>query len=172
MVGALEPLGDGAIGTLYDEHRDFGRVRERPGEPQLATPQGSVLKRDMLRAVLDYAREVVLDLTERGAIELASQLGAQLRSVSGRVSTVSPERYGVSVTQTTSRGGVETIWRGESASIPRTYVDRLYERRLDRKRTWIVVGLTFVGAVLAGEAFGIDTGLDGLLGGGGKGSRQ
>ena len=117
-------------------------------------------------------REVVLDLTERGAIELGSQLGAQLRSVSGRVSAVSPERYDVSVSQTTSRGGVETIWRGESASIRREYVDRLYERRIDKKRSWLVAGLTVVGAVLAGEAFGIDTGLDGLFGGGRKGTRQ
>lgn len=123
-------------------------------------------------SAVTVGREVVLDLTERGAIELASQLGAQLRSVAGRVSTVSLERYEVSVTQTTSRAGVETIWRGESASIPRQYVDRLHERRIDRKRTWIVAGLTVVGAVLAGEAFGIDTGLDGLFGGGRKGTRQ
>jgi hypothetical protein len=117
-------------------------------------------------------REVVLDLTDRGAIELASQLGVQLRSVAGRVNTVSADRYDVSVTQTTSRSGVETIWRGESAVIQRQYVDRLYERRVDRKRTWIVAGLTIAGAVLTGEAFGIDTGLDGLLGGGRKGSKQ
>lgn len=117
-------------------------------------------------------REVVLDLTDRGAIDLAPQLGAQLRSVAGRVATFDAGRYTVSVTQTTSRSGVETIWRGESAQIPREFVSRVYERRVDRKRTWLVAALTVVGAVALGEAFGIDTGVDGLLGGRGKGSRQ
>ena len=117
-------------------------------------------------------RELVLELSERGAIELAPQLGVQLQSVTGRVSGFSNDVYDLAVTQTNSRSGVETIWRGEPVSIPRSSVVRVGERQLDRRRTWIVVGMTTITAALAGRAFGINTGLDGLLGGRGGGGRQ
>ena len=116
-------------------------------------------------------REVVLELSERGAIELAPRLGAQLKSVSGRVSDFSGDVYQVSVTQTTSRGGVETLWRGENAAVSRAYVTSVGDRQLDKRRSWIAAGLTALGVALAGQAFGVNVGLDGLLGGGGRGGR-
>ncbi len=117
-------------------------------------------------------RDVIFELSERGSIDLAPRLGAQLKSVSGRVSDFRDEVYQVSVTQTTSRGGVETLWRGESAAVSRAYVTSVGDRQLDKRRTWIAAGLTAVGVALAGQAFGVNTGLDGLLGGGGRGPRQ
>ena len=117
-------------------------------------------------------REVVLELSERGSIDLAPRLGAQLRSVSGRISGFTDDAYLVAVTQTTSRAGVETLWRGESAVVPRADVVSVGDRRLDKRRSWIVVGLTALGVALAGEAFGVNTGLDGLFPGGGRGPRQ
>jgi hypothetical protein len=122
--------------------------------------------------VSTVGREVVLELSEQGAIALAPQLGAQLQSVSGRVTGVSDDAYQVSVTQTNSRSGVETLWRGENASISRAYVASVGDRRLDKRRTWIVTGLAALGVALAGQAFGVNTGLDGLIGGRGRGSRQ
>lgn len=116
-------------------------------------------------------RTVVLQLSERGAIELAPRLGASLQSVSGRIDGFSNDAYQVSVTQTTSRGGVETLWNGESALVSRAYVTAVGDRQLDKRRTWIVAVLSALGVVLAGEAFGVDTGLDGLFGGGGRGTR-
>lgn len=117
-------------------------------------------------------REVVLELSERGSIELAPRLGAQLQSVSGRVSDYSDDIYQISVTQTTSHGGVETLWRGESAAVARAYVTSVGDRQLDKPRSWIVAGLTAFGVALAGKAFGVNTGLDGLFGSGGRGGRQ
>ena len=117
-------------------------------------------------------RELVLELSERGGIELAPQLGPQLKSVTGRVSDFRDNAYRVAVTQTDSRTGVETLWRGEEASIPREFVLTVAERQLDKRRTWIVVGLSALGVALAGKAFGIDYGLNGFFGGGGGGGRQ
>lgn len=117
-------------------------------------------------------RELVLELSERGAIELAPQLGSQLRSVTGRVIDFRGDVYRVAVTQTNSRGGVETLWRGEEASIPRPYVRSVGERRLDKRRTWLVSALTALGIVLAGEAFGIDTPVGGIFGSRGGGTPQ
>ena len=116
-------------------------------------------------------RELVLELSERGAIELAPQLGVQLQSVTGRVADFRDDSYQMAVTQTNSRGGVETLWRGEQASIPRAYVVRVAERRLDRRRTWIVAGISAVGVAIAGSAFG-GSGFGDLFGGRGGGTRQ
>lgn len=117
-------------------------------------------------------RELVFDLSERGAIELAPQLGAQLKSVTGRVNDFRDDAYLVAVTQTNSRTGIETLWRGESASIQRDFVLSVAERQLDTRRTWLVAGLSALGVALAGKAFGVDYGLGGLFGGRGGGDRQ
>ena len=117
-------------------------------------------------------RELVLELSERGGIDLAPQLGVQLKSVTGRITDFRENAYKVAVTQTNSRSGVETIWRGEEVSIGRDLVVSVAERRLDKRRSWLVAGLSVVGAALAGSAFGINTGLDGLFGGRGGGDRQ
>lgn len=117
-------------------------------------------------------REVELQLSEQGSIALAPQLGAQLKSVSGRVSDYSADAYQVSVTQTTSRGGVETLWGGETATVRHAYVTSVGERQLDKTRSWIVAGITAFGVAVVGQAFGVDAGLGGLFRGSGGGTRQ
>lgn len=117
-------------------------------------------------------REVVLELSERGGIELAPTLGAQLRSVTGRVSDYRDNVYRIAVMQTNSRTGVETLWRGEEASIRREFVLTVGERQLDKRRTWIAAGLSAVGVALAGRAFGLNSPFGGVFGGRGGGPRQ
>ena len=114
---------------------------------------------------------MVLELSDRGSEQLAPQLGAELRSVAGRVLAFRDNEYEVGVTQTKNRSGLETTWRNEPVSIRAELVRSVSERRLDKRRTWLAAGLSLLGVVALGEAFGIDSGLDGLLGGRG-GSRQ
>lgn len=116
-------------------------------------------------------RELVFELSERGRMDLAPQLGADLQRVAGRVTAFEGEVYSLAVTQTHSRGGIETLWRGERATIPRAYVVTVAERRLDKRRTWIAAGLSVLGVVIAGKAFGLDGGLGNLIGRG-EGSPQ
>ncbi|MBL8961974.1 MAG: hypothetical protein JNJ98_19080 [Gemmatimonadetes bacterium] len=117
-------------------------------------------------------REVVVVLTPRGSLELAPLLGAQVNSVSGRLVDVTPTAFRLSVSSTSARGGMETLWKGETADVLREYAAAVSERRIDKKRSWIVAGLTVLGVMVAGEAFGINTGLDGFITGGGRGSKQ
>ena len=63
-------------------------------------------------------------------------------------------------------------WSQERLAVPRAVVSSVRARTLDRKRSWIVAGLTVVGVVALGEAFGLGTGLDGLLGGGGGSGKK
>lgn len=116
-------------------------------------------------------REVVLELSERGAIELAPQLGQQLKSVTGRVAGVDDTGYRMTVSQTNSRTGVETLWRGEQALIQRGFVLSVAERRLDKGRSWLVAAISAVGVALASRALGGGSGPDGVPGTGG-GTRQ
>lgn len=113
--------------------------------------------------------EVVVDLTAAGAVQLAPQLGAQLQSVRGRVAEVSESALVLAVTATSDRSGSESLWKGERAVIPRAMIDQVSERRIDRKRTWIVVLVTLVAVVVAGGILGGAGGFDGFVGGGGGG---
>ena len=115
-------------------------------------------------------RELVLELSPRGAIELAPQLGAQLRSVTGQVTDFQYNAYRVSISQTNSTSGIETLWRGEAASIPRDFVVSVSERELDKGRSWIVGGLSALGVALVGRSFGL--GSNGGVFGRGGGTRQ
>ena len=116
-------------------------------------------------------RELVFELSERGRMDLAPQLGADLQSVAGRVTAFEGDSYSLAVSQTGSRGGIETLWRGERAMIPRAYVVSVAERRLDKRRTWIAAGVSVLGVALVGRAFGVDGGLGNLIGRG-EGDRQ
>lgn len=117
-------------------------------------------------------RELVLELSDRGAVELAPQLGVQLRSVRGRVADFSNNTYQVSVTETTDRSRVTTLWRGEPATIPADYVVSVAERQLDKGRSWAAAGITVAAVALAGKAFGVDFGLGHVFGTRGGGTRQ
>lgn len=117
-------------------------------------------------------REVVVELNERGSLELAPLLGAQLKEVHGRVVAFEGGTYEMAVDQTVSRGGIETLWRGESASIKSEYVRQLAQRTLDKKRTTIFTVIIVSSALLLATLFGLTPGADGLLGGGGGGTKQ
>lgn len=116
-------------------------------------------------------RELVFELSERGRIDLAAQLGADLQRVAGRVTAYEGDSYALAVTQTDSRSGIQTLWRGERAMIPGAYVVTVAERRLDKRRTWIAAGISVLGVAIVGKAFGVDGGLGNLIGRG-EGGRQ
>ncbi|HJU74576.1 MAG TPA: hypothetical protein VJ717_12580 [Gemmatimonadaceae bacterium] len=105
-------------------------------------------------------------LTEEGSTRLAPMLGAQVATVEGRVSSTNDTGYVVSVSTTTNRARVPTFWTGESVTIPRTTIQTLEARRLDRKRTWLVASVGIVGGFLMAQIFGL---FDGSAGGDGPG---
>ena len=109
-------------------------------------------------------RELVFELSERGSVELAPQLGVQLKTVTGRVTDFSDGMYRVAVTTTTDRSRMETLWRGEPATIRESYVVSVAQRQLDKGRSWLVGGIALAGVALAGKAFGVDYGLGGIFG--------
>ena len=89
-----------------------------------------------------------------------------------RVLEASDTAIVLAVQSVTAQSGRTMGWSQERLAVPRAVVSSVRARTLDRKRSWIVAGLTVVGVVALGEAFGLGTGLDGLLGGGGGSGKK
>jgi len=107
--------------------------------------------------------EVRVRLTDAGAVTLAPYVGNRVELIDGRISSVVDSAVTVSVTGTTDRLGVESVWRGEQVSIPRTAFYELTQRTVDRRKSFVVGGIAAGVVVVVGLAFSV-TG----DGGGGK----
>jgi hypothetical protein len=59
------------------------------------------------------------------------------------------------VTATTDRTGVETPWRGERVVFPRSALAGIHRRTLDRKRSYMVGGITAGLVAAVGIGFNI-----------------
>jgi hypothetical protein len=68
----------------------------------------------------------------------------------------------LAVTTAIARNGVETSWRGERVDIPRSAVNGVRLRTLDKRRSWIVAAGSVGAAVAMGVAFNL---LGGSFGG-------
>lgn len=116
--------------------------------------------------------DVRLSLSDEGSVRLAPLIGPRISAIDGRALESSDSAVVLAVQAVVAQGGRSMAWSQERLSVPRSAVTAYRTRMLDRKRTWIVAGLTVVGAIALGEAFGIGTGLDGLLGGSGTGGKK
>ena len=90
-------------------------------------------------------REVTIDISDRGRVALASQLGPGARRVHGRILQAGDTAYVLGLS------GVEYLgtsslakWSGEVVSVSRDYVTDVRERRLSRGRSWLAAGLVVV----------------------------
>ena len=99
--------------------------------PILATPE-------------DVSTPVRLHLTDAGSVALAPLIGPQVEDVDGRLISAADTVFELAMLQTDDRRGVETPWRGERVTFPRSAVASVQRRTLDKARSW---GLAAVGAV-------------------------
>ena len=111
--------------------------------------------------------DVRLELSDEGSVRMAPMIGPRISAIDGRVLEAGDTAIVLAVQSVVAQGGRTMGWSQERLAVPRMAVASVRTRTLDRKRSWIVAGLTVVGAIALGEAFGIGSGLDGLLGGGG-----
>lgn len=109
--------------------------------------------------------DVRVQLTDAGAVQLAPLIGNRIESVDGRVSAVADTAVVLEVRMTTDRLGSEVPWNGEVVTFPRSTIARLEARSFDRKRSWLVGGLTTAAALAVGLAFGLEGNGGGVRGG-------
>lgn len=116
--------------------------------------------------------EVRIDLSDEGSVRMAPLIGPRISAIDGRVLEPMDTAIVLAVQSVVSQGGRSMSWSQERLAVPRTAVASVRTRTLDRKRTWIVAGLTVVGAIALGEVFGYGDGFGGFLGiGGGDGKK-
>jgi hypothetical protein len=99
--------------------------------------------------------DVRVRLTDAGAITLAPYVGNRVELIDGRVSSVADTALTIAVTGTTDRLGVETPWRGEQVTIPRSLLAEFQGRSLDRRRSFVVGGIAAGLVAAVGVGFGI-----------------
>lgn len=117
-------------------------------------------------------REVRLSLSDEGSVRLAPLIGPRIGAIDGRALESSDTALVVAVQAVVAQGGRSMPWSLERLSVPRSAVSSIRSRTLDRRKTWIVAGLSVVGAIALGDVFGLGTGFDGLLGRGNNGGRR
>lgn len=117
-------------------------------------------------------REVRVDLTDAGAVQLAPLIGERIASVDGRTAQASDTALVMIVSATNSRSGRTVHWNGEQIVVPRSAISRFQGKQVDKPRSWMLAGVVVLGAAILDSAFGLGIGLDGLLGGLGNGGRK
>jgi len=115
--------------------------------------------------------EVRVGLTDEGSFRLAPLIGPRIAAIDGRVLEAPDTALVLAVQAVVAQGGRSMAWSQERLAVPRTAIASLRTRTLDRRKSWIVAGLSVVGIIALGDAFGLGTGFDGFLGGG-KGDRK
>ena len=106
-------------------------------------------------------------LTEEGSTRLTPLLGAQVAMVEGRVSGTNDSALVVSISATTNRAQQQTFWTGESITLPRSSVQTIEARKLDRRKTWLIAAAGVIGGALTARIFGWGGSASGNDGGGG-----
>jgi hypothetical protein len=113
--------------------------------------------------------EARLQLSDSGAVVLASKIGPSAESITGRVVVDSASSYILALSSVKRRDGDETLWRGERIIVDRALVADAGARRFSPSRTALFSGLLSAGLVAAKLAF---QGHGSGGGGGGVGGSQ
>lgn len=92
-------------------------------------------------------------LTEEGSLRLTPILGNQIAIVEGRVTSANDSAFVVSMTATTNKALIQTYWTGESITLPRSAIQTIEARQLNRRKTWFIAALGIVGGFFAAKIF-------------------
>jgi hypothetical protein len=99
-----------------------------------------------------------LDLNAEGTDRLARQLGPRISQLEGRVAAIDADtmRFLVRVARTPDL--IESYFKDDTVSLPRTAISSISERRLSAGQTVAVSGLLVAGAIGAASALSGDDG--------------
>ncbi len=99
-------------------------------------------------------QRVVLQLTDRGSVDMARLVGPNIMALEGTVSTVSPTEISLRVTRAEQRGGMDVSWSGEPIAVPTEAIAGMQERNLDKRRSWAMAGIIGALAITLGILIG------------------
>lgn len=105
----------------------------------------------------DPGEHISVELTDRGRVAVADQLGQGILRVEGLLVQRTDEQFVISVARVATIDGQTSNWAGERVSIPRAEVAHVAERSFSQSRTWLAVGA----ATAAVAAFAVSRALVG-----------
>jgi hypothetical protein len=86
-------------------------------------------------------------LTDYGRIETARQIGPQTARVEGSMLAADDTAFLLAVSSVKPISGAWVRWSGEQVSMRRDYVAQMYERRLNRGRTALLIAASAFAAL-------------------------
>jgi hypothetical protein len=90
---------------------------------------------------------VLLDLTDRGRVQLGDRIGPSASRIEGVVQTQSDTAYMVRISSVEYLNGQSNKWSGEPFIVPASLVSRAQQRQFSRSRT-ISVGAGIAAAII------------------------
>lgn len=94
-------------------------------------------------AVPQSGEPVALDITDAGRVSLGQRFGPGLTRLEGLLTNVTPD-YALNVSRLNFSNAPASHWSGEPVRIDRSLVDRVWQRKLSRRRTAATVGIVAV----------------------------
>lgn len=91
---------------------------------------------------------VALDISDRGRVALSERFGPGVSQIEGRVSATSEESYKLQVFRVSYLRDSDAQWAGETVTIEREHVGRVYQRTLSRRRS-VLTAAAVGGGVIA-----------------------
>jgi hypothetical protein len=102
-------------------------------------------------SVVPAGTQVSLAITDRGRVALGPQMGEGVTRLHGKIAQASDSTYVVKISSVEYVAAPTGHWTGEEIKVPRDYIASVSERRLSRKRSWLMAGIV-VGAIVAVSA--------------------
>ena len=97
---------------------------------------------------------IIAQVTDTGSVVMANAIGSAATEIEGVVASVTDAAWRLQLVRVDHRGGMSTLWKLEEVAFPRIALTNVREKRLDRKRSWLVAGALTAGVILVSKAFG------------------
>jgi hypothetical protein len=97
---------------------------------------------------------IIAQVTDTGSVVMANAIGSAATEVEGVIAGVTDGAWRLQLVRVDHRGGMSSLWKREEVAFPRIALTNVREKRLDKKRSWLLAGGLTVGVVLVSRAFG------------------
>lgn len=97
---------------------------------------------------------IIAQVTDTGSVVMANAIGSAATEVEGVIAGVTDAAWRLQLVRVDHRGGMSSLWQREEVAFPRIALTNVREKRLDKKRSWLVAGALTAGVVLVSKAFG------------------
>ena len=101
---------------------------------------------------------VQIDLTENGSNAVATNVGAHVAQLEGRVSRVDPSGLSLVLSELTRSGGTTEIGEDRTVTVPADAVAVVRVESLSATRSLLLAGAVVAGSILAGRSLGVESG--------------